>query len=86
MIGTYSQYQALVCITNAITDRFHQQDFKTYVKLENLLIKAARGDDFHAEHDDVLPIYRKDFDYIQFQVQKFYRILKSEATARKSSG
>ena len=57
------------CITNAITDCFEQQDFKTYIKSENLLIKAAKGDDFHAEHDDALSIYRKDFDDNRFQIQ-----------------
>ena len=41
-------YDALDCITNAITDRFDQQDSKTYTKLENL-IKVAKGGDFHAE-------------------------------------
>ena len=40
-------YEALDYITNAIMDRFDQYDFKMYIKLENLLIKAVKGDDFH---------------------------------------
>ena len=32
------------------------------MKLENLLIKAAKRGDFHAEYDNILSIYRKDFD------------------------
>ena len=39
--------EALDYITNAITNRLDQHDFKTYIKLENLLIKAVKGDDFH---------------------------------------
>ena len=48
LINRKIYYEALDCITNAITDRFDQQDFKTYTKLENL-IKVAKGDDFHPE-------------------------------------
>ena len=62
-------YEDLDCITNAITDHFDQQNFKTYFKLENLLIKTAKRDDFHAEYDDILSIYRKEFDNNRFQVQ-----------------
>ena len=62
-------YEASDCITNAITDRFDQQDFKTYIKLEKLLIKAVKGNDFHAEYDDILSIDRKDFDDNRSQVQ-----------------
>ena len=39
------------------------------MKLENLLIKAAKRDDFHAEYDNILSIYRKDFDDNWFQLQ-----------------
>ena len=56
------------CITNDTSDRFEQQDFIKYIKLENLLIKAAKRDDYHAKYDDVLSIYPKDFDENQFQV------------------
>ena len=56
------------CITNDTSDRFEQQDFIKYIKLENLLIKAAKGDDYHVKYDDVLSIYPKDFDENQFQV------------------
>ena len=62
-------YEVLDCITNVNTDHFDQHYFKTYIKLENFLIKAAKGDNFYAEYDDVLPLYRKDFDGNRFQVQ-----------------
>ena len=62
-------YEALDCITNVVTDHSDQQDLRIYIKLEKLLIKAAKGDDFHAECDDDSSIYCKDFDDNQFQVQ-----------------
>ena len=52
-------------ISSAITDCFYKQDFK----LENLVINAVKGDDFYAEYNDVLSIYREDFDDNRFQVQ-----------------
>ena len=36
--------------------------------MENLLIKAAKGNDFHAGYDDALSIYCKDFDDNRLQV------------------
>ena len=35
-------YEAPDCITNAIIDRFDQQDFKTYIKLEKFLIRHQK--------------------------------------------
>ena len=49
-------YEAPDCITNAILDRFDQKDFKTYIKLENLLIKAPIP-----YYNEVLSIYPKGF-------------------------
>ena len=71
--------EVLDCITNNITDHFDQQEFKTYIKLENLLTKKAKGDDFHAEYDDVLSIYRKDLMTINFNYswKHFQNIAKS---------
>ena len=57
------------CIVNAIEDRFDQEDFKTYVKLENLFLKAAKGSDFDSENNDVMALYDSDFDGIRFHVQ-----------------
>ena len=57
------------CIINAIEDRFHQEDFKTYIKLENPLLKATKGSDFHSEYNDVMALYGSDFEGIRFHVQ-----------------
>ena len=62
-------YDSLDCIINAIKDQFNQEDFKTYIKLENLLLKAAEGSDFDGECNDVMALYDSNFDGIRFQVQ-----------------
>ena len=62
-------YETLDCIINAIEDRFDQEDFKTYIKLENLLLKAAKGSDFDSEYNDIMALYDSDFDGIRFRVQ-----------------
>ena len=40
-----------------------------YIKLEKLLINAVKGDDFHAEYNNVLAMYCKDFDDNRYQAQ-----------------
>lgn len=61
--------ESLDHIVNVIKDRFDQQDFLTYVNLENLFIKAAKGDEFSQEITSVLKSYGKDFDKNRIQVQ-----------------
>ena len=62
-------YGSFGCIINAIEDRFDQEDFITHIKLENLLLKAAKGSDFDRECNDVMALYDSDFDEIGFHVQ-----------------
>ncbi|MEO0685480.1 MAG: hAT transposon family protein, partial [Cyanobacteria bacterium J06649_11] len=57
------------CIMNAIDERFNQEDFKKYIKLEDLLLQAARGEDFSDVYNEVKKIYAKDFDYTRLEVQ-----------------
>ena len=65
-----SYYRKTYCkAMDCITSRFDHQHFETYIILENHLIKAAKGDNFHAEYDDILSIYYKDFDDNRFLVQ-----------------
>ena len=60
VLGLYNQ-----CHRN----RIDLEDFKTYIKLENLLLKAANGSDFHIEYNDVMALYDSDFYGIRFHVQ-----------------
>ena len=61
-------FEPLDCISNAIEDRFDQEHFRTYVKLENLLLKAAKGDIFIQEYNDIMAIYGSKFNEDRFQV------------------
>ena len=61
-------FESLDCIINATEDLFDQEDFRTYVKLENVLLKAAKGDAFIQEYNDVIiVIYGSIFDKIDFK-------------------
>ena len=62
-------FESLDCIISAIRDRFGQEDYRIYVQLENLLLKAAKGDNFIKEYDAVMETYACDFDKNRFQVQ-----------------
>ena len=62
-------FESLDCIINAIEDRFDQENFRTYMKLQNLLLKATKDDAFIQECKDVVAIYDSDFDGNRFQVQ-----------------
>ena len=50
-------------------DRFDQENFRTYAKFKNLLLKEAKGNIFIQEYHDVTAIYDSDFDGNRFQVQ-----------------
>lgn len=62
-------FESLDCIISAIRDRFDQEDYRTYVRLENLLLKAAKGENFMIEYNAVMETYACDFDKNRFQVQ-----------------
>ena len=62
-------FKSLDCIINAIKDQSDQKNFRTYVKLENLLLKATKGDAFIQEYNDVMTIDGSDFHENRFQAQ-----------------
>ena len=62
-------FESLDCIVSAIRDRFDQDDYKIYVQLENLLLKAAKGESFMTEYKSVMEMYACDFNKNRFQVQ-----------------
>jgi hypothetical protein len=53
-------YEALDLVINSISKRFDQPGYKTYKNVEELLLKAARGKDYHAEFDFVVDFYDTD--------------------------
>ena len=62
-------FESLDCIISAIRDRFDQEDYRIYVQLENLLLKAAIGGNFIKEYDAIMETYAYDFDKNRFHVQ-----------------
>ena len=59
----YSQhyFECIDFIVSAIKDQFDQPGYKTLEQLENLLIKAAKGEEYKNELAFVLDRYGDDF-------------------------
>lgn len=55
-------FQCLDLIGSYIKDRFNQPGYNTLKQVENLVIKSARKEDYHAELDFVLKHYSDDLD------------------------
>lgn len=62
-------YEAVDLLVNAITERFNRPGFQGYKKVENLLLKAARGLDYREEFDFVIDFYGGDFNSSQLDKQ-----------------
>ena len=54
-------YQAIYTIVGTIRDRFDQDGYKTYLNLENLLLKTIRNESFWQEFDSVTNFYSADW-------------------------
>jgi hypothetical protein len=61
-------YEALDLVINCIKERFEQEDFQTYVQLQELLLKAARNEPFDNELEEVTMFYG-DFDKTLLKTQ-----------------
>ena len=59
-------FESLDCVINATEDRFDQEDFRTYVKFENVFLKAAKGDFFIQKYNNIMTIYGSEFDENRF--------------------
>ena len=59
-------FESLDYIINVVEDRFGQEHFRSNVKLENLLLKAAKGNVFIQEYSDIMAIHSNDFDENRF--------------------
>ena len=56
-------------ITTCIDSRFDQPGYKIYCNIEDLLLKAANGDNYDAELKFVTEFYGSDFDDYQLKTQ-----------------
>ena len=61
-------YEALDLILNAIQARFDQPGFKMYRNLQDLLLKAVKGDDYRECLNHVTSLYHDDLDAQQLQL------------------
>ena len=62
-------FEALDLVISAINNRFDQPGYQTYRNLQELLLKAARGQDFHKEFEYVVDFYGSDFQSSQLDTQ-----------------
>ncbi len=58
-------FEALDLIISRVSDRFDQPGYKTYSKVQNLLLRAARSEDYSEELQFVQTFYGSDFDPVQ---------------------
>ena len=58
-------------ITACIGGRFDQPRYKIYCNVQDLLLKAANGDDYDVELKFVTEFYGSDFDGCQLKTQVF---------------
>ena len=71
----YRQYyfEAIDVLVNCIQERFDQPGYKVYVRLESLLIKACKNEDFEEELKFVCDFYKEDLNesYLRAQLPTF---------------
>ena len=56
-------------VINSISDRFNQKGYQTYQHVEDLLLKAAQGQEYRAEFEFVVDFYGSDFIPSQLDMQ-----------------
>ncbi|XP_073257992.1 zinc finger MYM-type protein 1-like [Porites lutea] len=62
-------FEAIDFATTAITARFDQKDFKVYMNLQELLLKATAKQPYDAELAEVLKVYSEDLNPYQLEGQ-----------------
>ncbi len=60
-------FEALDATTSCIQNRFEQEGFQTYSRLEQLLIRGDTG----SENDDLFDLYHDDFNRSTLEAQLF---------------
>ena len=62
-------FEALDLVITAVKNRFDQPGYQTYKNLQELLLQAARGQDYHKEFEYVVNFYGSDFESSQLDTQ-----------------
>lgn len=69
-------YEAMDLAISSIRERFNQPAFKVYASLENLLLKAAKGEDIEVEMKDLQAKYEEDVNISRLDAQLVtYKVL-----------
>ncbi len=62
-------YEALDFVVQAVGDRFDQPGYRVYRNLQELVLKACKGEAYHDELEAVLDIYKDDLPRLELEVQ-----------------
>ena len=62
-------YESLDSVVQAVTDRFNQPGYRVYVNLQELLLKACKGEAYEPEMQAVLDIYKDDLSKLELEAQ-----------------
>ena len=62
-------FEALDLITACITDRFDQPGYQMYRNVQDLVLKAAKGEDYQDQLDFVTHFYSSDFNPQRLNMQ-----------------
>ena len=54
-------FEAFDMVINCIEDRFDQEDFKMYALLEQVLLKAAKHNEYKEKLKKIIQFYKEDF-------------------------
>ena len=73
--------ESLEVLVKFLEERFAQEGFETYKQLENLILKAARGQDYSQELEFVTDFYGTDFskDSLKSQLETFGAAFRSDS-------
>ena len=70
-------FAAFDSTVESIKERFNQEDFKRYTSLQELFLKAVRGERWNEEMEEVVAVYGDDF--CKFQLEGQLSLLRSIA-------
>ena len=67
-------FEAFDTMINWIESRFDQEDFKMYALLEQVLLKAAKHDEYEEELKEIIQFYKEDELLLRIQLLTFLLI------------
>ena len=62
-------FQAIDAAIVTIRDRFNQGDYTIYANLEQVILLAAKNENYSNEHEDVVDLYGDDFNKLELETQ-----------------